>query len=157
MATNLIILCGIPGVGKSTYAETFFRYKGYSVVSSDEIRRRNAGSVQEAFDKGYKPWDEFYERIEDQLRLGVDTVADATFLTVKHRDRARDIAQRWMADLHIVLFKNIWDAWERNKTRPEEDRLEYEVIDGMVTLYWDTLARLPQECYNTVTTVEQFK
>lgn len=157
MATNLILLAGIPGCGKSTYAETFFRWKGYSVVSSDEIRQRNVGGVKVAFEQGYTPWLEFYTRIEDQLRLGVDTVADATFLTVRHRDRAREIAQRHKADLHIVLFKNLIDALERNKHRSEDARLDEDTLEGMVKLYWDTLARLPQEWYTTQTTVEQFK
>ena len=157
MPTNLVILAGIPGCGKSTYADSFFRWKGYSIVSSDEIRRRHAGSVKDAFEVGYTPWDEFYERIDNQLRMGVDTVADATFLTVKHRTRAREVAEKWDADTHFVMFKNVIDALERNKTRPDDARLSEEVLEGMMGLYWDTLARLPQEWYTTLTTIEQFR
>jgi predicted kinase len=154
---NLVVLAGIPGCGKSTFADTFFRYRGYSVVSSDEIRRRHEGSVKDAFEKGYSPWPEFYQRIDDQLRMGVDTVADATFLTTKHRTLIREAAEKYDADIHFVLFKNVVDALERNKHRPEDAQLDEETLEGMVGLYWDTLARLPQECYTTVTTLEQFK
>ena len=157
MTTNLVLLAGIPGCGKSTYADTFFRYKGYAVVSSDDIRRRHAGSVKDAFEVGYSPWPEVYQRIDDQLRLGVDTVADATFLTIKHRTRAWEVAEKYDADIHLVLFKNVADALERNKDRPGDARLDEDVLEGMMGLYWDTLARLPQEWYTTVTTVEQFK
>ena len=46
---NLVILAGVPGSGKSTWARAFFDLK-YRIVSTDEIRRRQFGTLKAAHD-----------------------------------------------------------------------------------------------------------
>lgn len=152
---NLVLLAGIPGTGKSTWAKTFFDLK-YKIVSSDAIRQRLAGSLRDAHDKKIKPWDVFYQEIEDALRHDVDVIADATFLTRRHRDRARDVATATGAKCHLVLFKNVFTAQMRNAARDEETKVPSDAMDGMMDLYWNSLAETAQEQYATVTTIEAF-
>lgn len=152
---NLVLLAGVPGTGKSTWARTFFDLK-YAIVSSDEIRKRLAGSLREAHDKTIKPWDVFYQRIEECLTHGVDVVADATFLTRRHREQAREIAEKTHARLQLVMFKNWLTADSRNRARDEDTRVPDEAMAGMMNLYWDTLAEIAQEHYETVTMIEAF-
>lgn len=152
---NLILLIGVPGCGKSTWAKTFFDLH-YAVVSSDEIRKELAGSLREAHQEKVKPWDLFYDRIEDRLKHNVDTIADATFLTKGHRLRAREVADRCNADCHVVLFKNWHVATLRNEERDEDAKVPDYVMDDMHRLYMDTLAQLVQEDYATVTKIEAF-
>jgi predicted kinase len=153
--SNLIILAGVPGCGKSTLAE-LFRYH-YKIVSSDVIRKRLAGSLKEAHREDIKPWDVFYGEIATALQHDVDVVADATFLTVEHRQRIRDVASDCHADTHFILFKNLDEARARNAARPDETRVPPEVMEGFVDLYSDTLVRLPQECYSSVTSVGSYR
>lgn len=152
---NLVLLAGIPGSGKSTFAKTFFDLK-YAIISSDEIRQRLAGSLREAHQQKLKPWDVFYSEIEERLVHGVDVIADATFLTTSHRDRGREVAERTKSAVHLVLFKNWLDADRRNNERDEDRRVPAKVMHDMMNLLWDTLARLPQEQYTTVTKIEAF-
>lgn len=153
---NLVILGGIPGCGKSSYAERFFGLH-YKIVSSDEIRKRLAGSLKRAHGEDIKPWDVFYDEIGTALRHGMDVVADATFLTVDHRERIRAVAEAQGADTHFVLFKNLWEARNRNASRPDDTRVPFEVMEGFEALYLDTVVRLAQECYSSLTMVESYR
>lgn len=153
---SLIVLVGLPGSGKSTFAKTFFDLK-YSVVSSDKIRKDLAGSLREAHEQQMKPWDVFYKDIGDRLRMDVDVVADATFLTRKHRDRAREVADKHKAIRHLVLFKNWMTANLRNNVRDQATHVPRAVMDDMLNLYYQTLAEIVQEDYATITKIEAFQ
>lgn len=152
---DLIILAGLPGAGKSTFAKTFFEYK-YAIISSDDIRKRLAGSLREAHEQQLKPWDVFYQEIASRLRHRVDVVADATFLTPRHRRRALGVAEAHGADTHLILFQNHDVAMDRNADRAEADRVPDTVMDGMLDLYHVTLAEIAQESYTTVTKIKAF-
>jgi predicted kinase len=153
--SNLVILAGLPGSGKSTYAELILR--DYKIVSSDEIRKRLAGSLKRAHEEAVSPWDVFYGEIDMMLSYHRDVVADATFLTVDHRERVREVAKVRHANTHFVLFKNIWEATMRNAARPDETRVPVEVMEGFVDLYNDTLVRIVQEGYTSLTMIESFR
>lgn len=152
---NLIILAGVPGVGKSTWARTFFDLK-YAIVSSDAIRIELAGTLREAHETAVKPWDVFYQSIATHLRQDVDVIADATFLTPHHRQRAAGVGATHHADVHLVLFKNWLEASVRNNARDPDQRVPLEAINDMMKLYWTSLAEIPQEHYATVTRIEAF-
>lgn len=152
---NLVILAGLPASGKTTWAKTFFDLK-YAIVSSDEIRERLAGSLRAAHEKQLKPWDVFYDEITDRLTHGVDVIADATFLTTKHRDRAHAVALATDSPLHLVLFTNWAVATERNAARDDATRVPDDAMHGMRVLFWDTVDRLTAEEYATVTKIHTF-
>src|SRR3954467_9044685 len=151
--TNLIVLAGVPGSGKSTWAKTMLDLK-YSIVSSDAIRKKLAGSLKQAHQDGIKPWDAFYDDIEQKLDHNVDVVADATFLTKPHRIRALEVGWKHNAKVHLVLFKNVMEATIRNANREEDHRVPDHAMSGMMSLYYDTLAALPQEPWDSITKIE---
>jgi predicted kinase len=155
---NLIILAGLPGSGKSTWAEEMFGLK-YRVVSSDKIRIQGVGSLRDAHDanKPFNPWPKFYQEITDALRMGVDVVADATFLTPKHRDQIREVAASVSGvKTTLVLFMNLFEAITRNAARDEETKVPVEVMDGMKDLYYTTLAQVIQERYDRVMRISSY-
>ena len=155
--TNLVILAGLPGSGKSTWAEEMFGYK-YKIVSSDKIRIRGVGSLRDAHDtKPFNPWPVFYQEITDALRCSVDVVADATFLTTKHRNRIREVAASIPGvKTTLVLFENLFEAMCRNDARPDETRVPAEVMSGMNDLYRETLVCLVQERYDRVMRISSY-
>lgn len=154
---NLVLLAGPPGAGKSTWAQTFFDLK-YSIVSSDAIRRKLAGSLKAAHGdrEHFDPWPVFYRQIEEHLAHSVDVIADATFLTRKHRDRARAVADRTGSRLHLVLFTNHWEATFRNAARDEDARVPESVMEGMMLLLTETTRDIAQETYDSITRIEAF-
>lgn len=159
VTTNLILLAGLPGSGKTTYAKTFFEWH-YSLVSSDAIRKRRAGSLIAAHAQKLNVWDEFYEQIHERMRMDIDTVADATFLTRKHRDRALAVAASvdHPVEVHLVLFTNFPTAVARNAARDEEHRVPPEAMAGMHDLLWDTVNDIEdgREVYTSVTMIRAF-
>lgn len=155
---NLIILAGLPGSGKSDWAESMFGSK-YRIVSSDKIRIQGAGSLRDAHDAEapFDPWPKFYQEITDALRMGVDVVADATFLTVKHRDLIREVAASVVGvKTMFVMFDNVYEAFVRNALRGEENRVPVEVMNAMSALHKDTVVRLVQERYDRVLRVSSY-
>lgn len=152
---NLLILAGVPGAGKSTFAKTFFDLK-YAVVSSDAIRQELAGSLRAAHEEAIKPWDLFYQRIGDRLRQDVDVIADATFLTARHRTNALEVAWAHGATPHLILFINIAEAHLRNIAREATTRVPDDAMVGMERLYNQTLVEITQEPYKTVTKIAGF-
>lgn len=86
--SELVVMCGLSGSGKSTWAKREADERGWEIVSSDDIRAE-LGDVndQSQNDKVFKI---FYQRIRDNLKTNKDVVADATFLTIKERRRILD-------------------------------------------------------------------
>lgn len=89
----LIVLCGLQGSGKSTYAR---EHKTMAeVVSSDEIRIENNNNISN--DKVFK---EFYSRINYFLAHGKNVIADATNITIKSR-------KTFFQEIKIDCYKKI--------------------------------------------------
>jgi predicted kinase len=74
--SKLIVLMGLPGSGKSTYANQF----DHSVVlSSDAIRKELFNDVQYQ-GKNELVFDTLYRRAKEYLERGYDVVIDSTHL-----------------------------------------------------------------------------
>lgn len=110
---NLIILCGVPGSGKSTFAEEYKKnHPGTEVISSDGIREEVFGDAalqyteeiaKEQFQKQHITPDPenmdtemrrvcntyifgiMEDRVKKCLQDGMDVIYDATSLTAKSR------------------------------------------------------------------------
>lgn len=161
---NLVMLAGVPGSGKSTWANAFFDLK-YKRVSSDEIRMRLFGGLKVAHEPNAKAqnnervWAVFHDTILDTLAHGVDVLADATHLTRRSRHDVRQHAHATGAKTHLVVFKNVQEALERNALRTADARVPDEVQGRMLVGYRNLLADLQdgeRGLYDTVTMVESF-
>lgn len=163
--SNLVIPVGIPGSGKSTWGKTLLGGGKYSIVCSDDIRRRLWGSLTEAHnctpeEKSMRTtlvWKAFYADVEDKLRHNVDVYADATNLRDFARAKLRDIAERTNADVHLILFDNVNQALDRNLSR-EEDKVvpsdvQEDFVKALAFVRGDLVSGEESE-YNTVTRIE---
>lgn len=89
MPPTLVVMCGLPGSGKTRLAEKLrlFEYPEALILSSDDIRWTFSGSTSAR----YKPWADRYvwEVIEGFARgclaYGRDVILDSTALTVEKR------------------------------------------------------------------------
>lgn len=148
---NLYMPVGIPGCGKSFFAQTFFptTYQ----VSTDAIRLELTGdeNSQEANDAVFET---FHQRIRDTLADGWNVYADATNLKAFARENLRN----QMGDLdqiHCILFRNGLQALARNKTR--ERRVPDDVMMyRMLPAYERMLLEIYQEPYDTLTEIRRF-
>lgn len=86
---QLIIMCGAPGSGKSTWVErNFMSFSGYTkVVSRDQIRFSILKDDEDYFAHENEVYNKFIEEIKDGLENCNTTIADATHINVYSRTK----------------------------------------------------------------------
>lgn len=149
---KLIILCGIPGCGKSTWAEIYLSGNfHYASHSSDAIRKELTGDENNQ-DVNEKVFQTFHARITESLAHGFDTVADSTALDFRARLNLMDAAKGH--GIHLVLFRNNEEAIRRNRDR---DRVVPDhVMNRMLDKYEKTLHNLREGerfAYDSITEI----
>ena len=127
---KVIMLIGVPGSGKTTFAHNLSLEKGYKVISSDVIRQTFPGI------KENNVFPTVYEMCVNELRNGRDIILDATNITPKVRKRAWDALDAFGVKYDKVAYYFITDpnkCMERvaiRNTLPNERYLPVEVIKG---------------------------
>lgn len=83
---TLYILIGVPGSGKSTYAEELYEKseRGIALVSSDQLRKSLYGN-ESCQDNPKKVFTLAHKIVVDQLEHGFDVIFDATNIYAKDR------------------------------------------------------------------------
>lgn len=127
--TEFIMLVGLPGSGKSTYAESL-KAKGYHIHSSDAIREELTGDVNTQ-DKNTEVFSMLHSRIKDDLKSGISCVYDATNMSMKRRVAFLKELKKINCIKECVLFLiPIEECKKRNVQRKR--KVPDEVIDKMV-------------------------
>lgn len=120
--SKLIILSGIPGAGKTYYANDI-RKKIESVnikvaiISSDVVRSDIAGTAQNLNHES-EVWQEFELRIKDAASIYDVIIADSTAATNKIRMKWFNCFKSFFDKIELHWFNIPFDiCWERNKSR----------------------------------------
>ena len=80
-----IMLCGLPGSGKSTYAEKMKNnYENLVICSSDAIREELTGNVNNQ-DLNEEVFKVLYKRVKDNLKAGNNVIYDACNISSRRR------------------------------------------------------------------------
>jgi predicted kinase len=115
----VIILCGIAGSGKTTWAEDLMDKYGYetaSYISSDAIREEL--KCIEDMSKNNQVFEIFEQRYIDSLKRGKDVILDATLLKKSYRAKYIQIAKEYNAyTMCIFMDIDTQTAIERNAKR----------------------------------------
>lgn len=111
---KLIILVGLSGSGKSSYAKTL---ENAVIVSSDDIRAELSYRADQS--QNGKVFRIFHSRVDSLLKEGKTVIADATNITMKSRRPIIDIGKRNKAriECHLMLkpiYNCIMDDSKRN-------------------------------------------
>lgn len=114
---KLIVMVGLPGSGKSTYAKELIK-KGRAdiILSSDAIREELTGdeSNQTVNDKVFKL---LYQRMNDYLAEGKSVVVDATNTTLKSRLRIMSECRVLCSKEAIVVNPTVLECYKRDSSR----------------------------------------
>lgn len=133
-----IMLVGLPGSGKSTYAKELAEKIEAVICSSDVIRKELCGD-ENSQDNNEEVFKLLHSRIKDNLKKGISVIYDATNINSKRRraflSELKNISCIKKCVIMAVPFE---ECCEQNISR---DRIvSYEVIERMYknwnTPYW---------------------
>ncbi len=125
---KIIVLCGLPGSGKSHYAHT--QVSGNTIhLSSDEIRERIFGNVASQRYNGFV-FSIMRLMVEKAIQSNCDVLVDSTNIQAKHRKPWIDIAVRMGAQV-VCVFVNptLEECIKRNELR--DRNVPRDVIEKM--------------------------
>lgn len=147
---SLIIPVGIPGCGKSTWANHLLDSVDVGIHSSDDIRVELAEGVYcYSKDRNDDVFEIFHQRIRNDLAAGLTVYADATNLQAYARAKLVDIANFAHVSAHVVVFTNIEQAITRNLER--ERVVPEDVMTRFLDKYEKAMVEIPLESYRSRT------
>lgn len=151
LSRNLIVLMGVPGSGKTTWASRMFA-GGADYVSSDHIRHELFGELVQ--DQNDLVFGLFHYRILRALQRGHTVVADSTALDKTARLKLIDIADYAKASVQLVWFADWKEAVARNKERQGSKRVPADVMERMVNKHTLSELQVPTEPFDSVTIIQ---
>jgi len=149
--TTLLVLCGTPGCGKSTFASRYF--KNTMIVSSDQCRflvsdsETNMAASREAFKL-------FRFTIERRLSLGRFTVADSTAITRRARGELLHIGRKYGFNVTLLIF-NIPEETCLARNAGRDRRVIRPVIARMQKMLQQTLQVAHKEGFDNVHVISE--
>ena len=98
----LVLVCGLPGAGKSTLAKAIAEKRGAAYISSDAVRREALDERTYSPEEKFRVYDAMLRKAEAELKEGRGVVLDATFYRRELRGKAREAAERAGAGFRII-------------------------------------------------------
>ena len=99
----LIIVCGLPGTGKTTLAKALSERFSAVHLSSDRIRKEMMASPTYNPDEKARVYEELVMRVAGLLEAGENVIADATFYRRSLRGKLVEAAEKAGTKAHFVL------------------------------------------------------
>lgn len=150
--SKLIMMCGIPGSGKSTWIKN--NYSDIASVSRDAIRFKILDERGgEYFDYEDEVFDKFIHQIIGSLTVDEITIADATHLTKKARAKVLNKVQKFADEVEaIVMDVHLETALERNDMREGRAFVPRGVIRRM---YFQMETPTKEEGFDKITFIRE--
>lgn len=139
---SVVLLVGVAGSGKSTFARNIFGSNSL-IVSSDECRKEICGDeanqsvTAQAFEL-------FYKKIEEGLIFGQRVIADATNIDKFGREKIYSIARKYNVTICAVVF-NISINIIKKQNRMRERVVPEYAIDKMYKKMRNTYFQIRNE------------
>lgn len=99
---RLIMVCGLPGSGKSTASRKIAERTGSYAFNTDIVRKQLLGKPEYTEEEKERVYSALLETAEKFLRNGKGVVLDGTFYREDLRRKAMDVAERTGSEFHMV-------------------------------------------------------
>ena len=101
-AVALVVVCGLPGVGKTTVAERVADHVDGAVLRTDVIRKELFDEPEYSEAETEAVYTELISRARDRVTAGSSVVLDATFANARFREDVREVGSR-VADAFALV------------------------------------------------------
>lgn len=101
-APILVVVCGLPGVGKTTVSEHAADALDGRLLRTDVIRKELFPDPEYTPEEREATYQELFDRAKETLRAGRSVVLDGTFKLREHRGDARRAAQELGVPLSLI-------------------------------------------------------
>ena len=136
---ELIIVCGIPGSGKSTYINEHYDKNKYNIISRDKIRFSKLKEGENYFAHENEVWREFIDSARLLLKEGKNVVMDATHLNRSARAKVLNALNGYITEDTVVtalaIEVDVDTAIERNEQREGLAYVHPDIIESMYRSY----------------------
>lgn len=99
------VVCGVPGVGKTTVAELVAQRLDAELLRTDVVRKELMPDPEYTDEETRRVYDELLGRARRTLAAGRNVVLDGTFHDADYRKRARDITNRLDAEFTLLRIE----------------------------------------------------
>lgn len=123
----LVLLSGLPGTGKTTFAASLASRLDARVLESDHVRRELFPRRRYTRKESRMVFATVRERAEAQLEQGRDVIIDATNLRERERLGFWRLAERWGATVAAVRLTAPDDILRERLSREREGASEADV------------------------------
>lgn len=117
----LVVLVGLPGTGKSLFAEALHERTGAVVLESDDLRKRLVGRPTYSAEESRRLFETIHGAIDRLLEAGAAVVLDATNLAEREREPLYAIAERRGARLILTRLVAPGGVVRERLTRRQEE------------------------------------
>lgn len=117
----LVVVCGLPGVGKTTVSEHLAERTGYDLLRSDVVRKELVAEPTYDEDEDRRVYGELFARARDRIDRDGGCVLDATFGSVERRARALRVADGSGVDCVLVKVECDLPVVRERIERREDD------------------------------------
>lgn len=135
---NLLIACGVPGAGKTTFLKNAAKNlkENYNLsveyVSRDEVRFSMLEESDDYFSKEKEVYKEFCNRIQKAIDNKDVIIADATHITRKSREKLLKSLDLTGVNISCISFEPTLEwCLDRNEERTGRAYVPREVIKSM--------------------------
>ncbi len=121
--SKMIIICGYPGVGKSTIAQPLAKRLKYALLDIDDLKEMvDPSIVPDDDDRGRIAYSIFKNLVRKQVSLGNSVIIDVPFTYTWLRESMVLVAKEYNARMIIVYcwcrdeitLKRIWERFQSN-------------------------------------------
>jgi len=103
--TRLVVVCGLPGAGKSTVAAAVADRLDAAIVRTDVVRKELFPDPSYTDEESSRTYEAVFDRASERLEAGDSVVLDGTFRRGVRRREARDLAERRNVALRLVRVR----------------------------------------------------
>lgn len=98
----LVVVCGLPGVGKTTVARTITERKGARLIRTDVVRKDLFPDPEYTKAEERAVYTELLARAAETIRSERPVVLDGTFYDATYRDQAEEVADECDTRMRMV-------------------------------------------------------